>query len=168
MSLFVANCTKQNWMLNVRIPETGRLAIIEIPSGQQRDIGKGLSDAGVSQVIAHLERFGVRNNADSKLRPDDFDGYLYSLDKPVKSDKISNAHDVLVDKQERRSATEATRSALAFDNATRDKKSGKRLASVSEVEVVQDVPAREKPTGKEVKMKVTVDPGGSSTAKLPV
>lgn len=168
MSLYVANCTKQNFQLNVRIPEAGKVLVMEIPSGQQRNVGEGMSPASIRHVIAHLERFGARNNSDGKLNMDEFDGYLFSLEKPVKADKISDAHDVLVNKQEKRSATEATRNALAFDRTTRDKKTGKRLASLSEVEVIQDVPAREKPTGNEVKMKVTIDPNGSSTANLPV
>lgn len=164
--LYVANATKQNWMLNVMIPESGKVAVIEIPSGQQREIANGLSKSSIDLIIDHLERFGARNNADNKLHIDDFDGYLYSVGKPVSSDKISDAHETLVEKQEKRSVNEAMRNAAAFEKSTRDKRSGKRLASVTEVEVKQDVPSREKPTGNEVKFKVTVDEKGTDEVKL--
>jgi hypothetical protein len=164
--LYVANATKQNWMLNVRIPESGKVTIIEIPSGQQREIAAGLSKASIDSIVGHLERFGARNNADSKLHIEDFDGYLYSLGKPVSSDKISDAHETLVEKQEKRSVNEAMRNAAAYEKSTRDKRSGKRLASLTEVEVVQDLPPREKATGKEVKFKVTVDEKGTDEVKL--
>lgn len=169
--LYIANCTKQTWLCNVRVPETNRIMVVEVPSGQQREIGSGLSEATIEHMVRYLERFGVRDHQDSKLDSSTFDGYLYSRDKPVKSDKIEMAHDALVDHQERRSATEATRNALAFDKSTTDKRTKKRLASVTEVEVSEDVPNRQKPTGKERKMKITVDknsPNNPDSAKIPV
>jgi hypothetical protein len=169
MELFIANCTKQTFRHCYRQPESERTGMLDIPSGQQRAIGKGWSKEQFDAVISHLESFGALPVKDLSRNMTDFDGILYSLGTPVPSEKILEAHDVVVDHQEKRSATEATRSALAFDAAGRDKKRGnKRLASVSEVEVVQDVPARQQPTGAEVNFKVSVANDGRTDVKLPL
>ena len=165
--IYIANATKQLFRFMHRIPESGKVLMVDIPSGRQMPIGENWNPQQIEAAISHIERFGGRSVNDSRINPDDFDGVLYSAGKPVTSDKIASAHDVLVEKQEKRSATEATRGALAYDKANRDKH-GKRLAKVSEVEVVQDVPAREKPTGNEVNFKLTVSPDGSENAKIPV
>ena len=165
--LYVANCTKQTWRFCFRMPETGKEVWVDIKSGQQEEISKGMSAAGIANVINHLERHGARDHADGKLKPEDFDGYLYSLNKPIHEDKIFMAHDVVVDKQEKRSVDEAVKSALGYERSNRDKKSGKRLAKVSEVEVIQDVPSRQKPTGDEVRFSLAVAEDGNDNFKLP-
>ncbi|OYY59041.1 MAG: hypothetical protein B7Y55_01135 [Polynucleobacter sp. 35-46-207] len=140
--------------------------MIDILSGKQVELGAKWSPEQLSEVIAHLELFGVRNASDSRIKLSEFDGYLYSTGKPITSDSISMAHEKLVEKQERVSASEATKSALAFDATSRGR-GGKRMARTSEVEVIQDIPSREKPTGKEVAFSIAVDPTGTEHFKLP-
>lgn len=165
--IYVANATKQLFRFMHRVPETGKVLMIDIPSGSQVPVGQGYNPQQMEAVINHLERFGGRSVSDSRINPDDFDGVLYSAGKPVTSDKIASSHEILVEKQEKRAATEATRSALSFDRATRDKR-GNRQARVTEVTVEQDVPARTKPSGSEVNFSISVAPDGSENAKIPV
>ncbi|MBU9147510.1 hypothetical protein KTD26_34215 [Burkholderia multivorans] len=168
MSIFIANCTKQHLDHHFRSPEhAGKAQVVHIPSGQQREIARGASSAAIEALVRHLEQFGFRNAEEVNGKISEFSGYLYRIGKPVTETHIVTGHDQLVDTQERRSAQEATRSALAFDSATRDKK-GRRMASVTSVEVKQDVPPGQKPTGDEVNFSLSVTPEGRADAKLPV
>ena len=152
--LYIANATKQTFRFMHRVPETGKTLVVDIPSGQQRAIGDNWSSAQKDVAIAHIERFGGRAVTDTRITPSDFDGVLYSH-KPIVAERIEQLHGVVVDKQEARSVKEATRSALAFDVANRDK-TGKRRAKVSEVEVEQEQDKRVSADG--MKFSVTVDP----------
>ena len=158
--LYIANTTQQTFRFMHRGPEMVRDLVLDIPSGMQHVCGENWNKQQLESAINHLERFGGRSVTDSRIKPDEFDGLMYSVDKPISSDRIHDANEVFKIKQQQRAVNEATKSALAFDVATREgkKANGKRLAKVSEVEVVQDIPAREKPTGNEVQFKVTVDP----------
>lgn len=169
MPIYIANCTKQDLIHCFRVPESGRNQRVHIPSGQQSKIGDGWSQSQLEAVVKHMELFGFRNAADVSRKLSEFSGWLYSLNKPISESAIVTGHDELVDHQELRSATEASRSALAFDNSTREGKGrGKRTAKVTEVTVQQDIPAREKPTGKEVNFSLAVSEDGLSDFKLPV
>ncbi|MGU2415230.1 hypothetical protein [Burkholderia cenocepacia] len=170
MSIFIANCTKQHLDHHFRIPEH-RAQVVHIPSGQQREIAQGAPASAIEVLVRHLEQFGFRNAAEVNGKISEFSGYLYRVGKPVTETHIVTGHDQLVDTQEHRSAQEATRSALAFDSATRDKKGGgkgRRMASVTSVEVKQDVPPGQKPTGDEVNFSLSVTPDGRADTKLPV
>ncbi|WP_186211299.1 hypothetical protein [Burkholderia gladioli] len=172
MSIFIANCTKQHLEHHFRSPEhAGKAQVVHIPSGQQREIAKGSSSAAIEAIVRHLDQFGFQDAARVNVKMSEFSGYLYRVGKPVTENQIIGAHDQLVDTQEHRSAAEATRGALAFDNATREKKGagrGRRLAKVTEVEVRQDVPPGQRPTGGEVNFSLSVTPEGRTDAKLPV
>ena len=168
MPIFLANGTRQTMRFNCRIPEIRKLFTFEIDSGRQFQIDKelSLSPEQISSVVEQMERFGFKNVTDLSRKLSDFDGVIFSLNKSIKQDDIRTANEALIDKQERRSASEATKSALGFDKGTRDKKTGRRLASVTAVEVVQDVGSREKPTGKEIKMNLQVSVDGSDNPNI--
>lgn len=169
MPIHIANCTKQNVRYFYRAPEQSQPKFIELPSGHQGIIGHGWSEQQMRSVISHMERHGFRPASESSSRLTEFTGVFYRIEKPVTENQIHTGHDALVEHQERVSAQEATRGALAFDGATRDPKNRKkRLARVTEVSVKQDVPPREKPTGNEVNFSLSVDPEGRSDVKLPV
>jgi hypothetical protein len=172
MSIFIANCTKQHLEHHFRSPEqAGKAQVIRIPSGHQAEIAKGASTAVIEALVRHLEQFGFHDATRVNGKISEFSGYLYRVGKPITENQIVSGHDHLVDTQEHRSAQEATRSALAFDSATREKKGagkGRRLAKVTEVEVRQDVPRGQKPTGDEVNFSMSVTPEGRADAKLPV
>jgi hypothetical protein len=169
MPIHIANCTKQTLRYCYRAPEQTQPKFIEIPSGHQSIIGHGWSEPQMRAVVGHMERHGFRPASESNSRLQEFAGVFYRIEKPVTETQIHTGHDALVESQQKRSAQEATRSALAFDSATRDPKNRKkRLARVTEVSVKQDVPPREKPTGDEVNFSLSVDPEGRSDVKLPV
>lgn len=169
MTLYIANTTKQNFNHHFRIPEKTRAYFVRIESGTQVRVGDEWNTAQQDKVIEQLERYGGRKASAVSGNLENFPGIFYSSDKPISESQIVGGHEAVVDGQERRSAAEATKSALGFDAANRDRKrGGKRLAKVTEVTVQQDIPRNEKPTGKEVHFSVGVSEDGSSSAKLPV
>ena len=168
MLIYIANCTKQNLRHCFRLPETGRNQMVSIPSGQQVKLGDGWTQSQINHIVKHMESFGFRNAKDVNGKIKNFDGVLYSIDKPVREEQIVDGHDQLVEHQEMRSAQEATRSALAFDAATTDKRSRRRLAKVTEVSVTQDVPPNAKPTGNEVNFSLSVTPEVKDNDRIPV
>ena len=156
--LYIANTTKQNQVFAFRTPESSRPYFLEIQSGQQAAIGEKWSDYELKAVIAHLELFGGRPDNQVNRNMAGFTGLLYRIGSEISENNIVAGHNAVVDMQEHRSAVEATRSAIAFDNV--NKKRGKRLAKLSEVTVEQEIPRHEKPTGKEVKFSVAVTEDG--------
>jgi len=169
MSLYIGNTTKQTMVHCFRLPESHKMNALSIESGHQEKIGDGWTSDQTDAVIQHLELYGARRSNETGMSMKGFTGLLYSVDKPITETQIVSGHDAVVDTQELRSATEATRSALAFDRSTRaNKGKGKRLAKVTEVEVVEDIQGNQKPTGKEVKFSMSVSEQGSETARIPV
>lgn len=166
MTLYIANTTKQHWNHSFRVPEMNRPVFVRIESGTQIELGKNWGSEQTECIIRQLEKFGARRASEVSGKLENFPGIFYSH-RVISEDDIVAGHEAVVDGQERRSASEATRSALAFDVATRDKKGkGRRLAKVTEVEVRQDIPRNEKPTGKEVNLSISVSEDGSSSDKL--
>jgi hypothetical protein len=160
--IYIANTTKQNWNHHFRVLESNRPFFVQIPSGSQVSVGQSWSAAQTESVVGQLEKFGARQANETSRKLDRFTGLLY----PISENQIVSGHDAVVENQERRSAAEATKSALGFDAATRDKRTKKRLASVTEVTVKQDTPRNEKPSGNEVNFSVAVTEDGRDTVKL--
>lgn len=159
--MFIANTTKQKYKLDLRVPELTRLLITEIPSGCQVELGKTWNTHQCDAVIQHLELFGARNVKElSGRKLKDFAGLLYSTDKPISAEKIETGHETVVEDQERRSVQEFKKNALGLDAALRDKRTRKRGAQSTTLEIRQDVPPHTRPTGKEVAIGVTVAPDG--------
>jgi len=169
MTIYIANTTKQNFHHHYRLPEMTRPFYVRLESGNQIKIGEDWNTTQTNDFIKRLEKFGAQKASSVSGKLENFPGLFYSTDKPISESQIVGGHEAVVDGQERRSAAEATKSALGFDAANRDRKrGGKRLAKLTEVTVKQDVPRNEKPTGKEVEFSVGVSEDGSSNAKLPV
>lgn len=168
--IYIANTTKQHWHHCFRLPETNKSVMMEIPSGHQVEVveSKHWTKEQIDSFIANLERFGARAAVDLNGKLDKFPGLLYSTTRPLTEDQIHHGHDAVVEAQEKRSAEEAVRSAKGFDVATRaqGKVRGKRLAKVTEVEVKQDLPPNQKPTGNEVAFSVSVDESAHSDLKI--
>ncbi len=148
MPLYIGNTTKQTMVHCFRLPASDKTQMVTIESGRQEKVGDGWTSDQTDAVVKHLELFGARRSNETGMAMKGFTGLLYSVDKPISETQIISGHDAVVDNQELRSATEATRSALAFDRSTRaDKGRGKRLAKVTEVEVLQDIQGSQKGTG---------------------
>jgi hypothetical protein len=94
---------------------------------------------------------------------------MYSLDKPTTETQIESGHETRVETQEKISAVEAQRGALAMDQANRAPKDRrKRLAKVTTVEVEQETDPRGTPTGNEVRMSVSVDANAPEGERLEI
>jgi len=166
--LYIANTTKQNWNHHFRVPESNRPFFFQIPSGGQIVVGHGWTNSQQEAVIHQLEKYGARKASEISGALSKFPGLLYRTDKPITESQIIHGHEALVDAQERRSASEASRSAMAFDTVTREKKGrGKRLAKVTEVSVDQETPRGQKPDTNEVHFSLGVTENGASNFKVP-
>jgi hypothetical protein len=167
--IYVANGTKQRLKFNYRLPESNRIHELDVHSGRQEPIGEGWTDTTVDYFIKQLEVAGFRRSTETSGRLDNFSGWMYSVDKATSETQIRSGHEARVEAQEKISAVEAQRGALAMDQANRlpgDRR--KRLAKVTAVEVEQDIGPRDSPTGKEVKMSVSVDSAAPESAKLAI
>lgn len=170
--IYLANCTLQHLKHCYRLRESNRLSMVEINSGHQALLGDNWTDSQVEGFIEHLEACGFRRAHETSRKLPEFAGFLYNINKPVAEDQIHHGNEALIDHQEHRSASEATKSALAFDTANRAPKDKRtRLAKITEITVEQDIPPRQKATGNEVKMHLTVAEDGDADnriAKLPI
>ena len=162
MSIFLANCTRQTLRFSYRVPGIHQILWSMIPSGRQEQLDKDVkfNPEQINAIVEQMERFGAKESSIVSRKMANFDGLLYSLSKPIPKGDFNIANEALVHKQEVRSATEAVNSVMAFDKGTTDKKTGRRNARTTAIEVVQDVAPGEKATGKEVHMNVEVSPQG--------
>lgn len=168
-TIYVANGTKQRLKFNYRMPESNRIHELDVHPGRQEAIGEGWSSTHVEYFIKQLENVGFRRSSETNGRLENFSGWMYSVDKVTSETQIRSGHEARVEAQEKTSAIEAQRGALAMDHANRlpgDRR--KRLAKVTSVDVEQDIGPRDSPTGKEVKMSVSVDSSAPETAKLAI
>lgn len=167
--IFVANGTKQRLKFHYRLPESTRIHELEVHSGHQEVIGEEWTDSHVKYFIWQLENAGFRRSSETNGRMENFSGWMYSLDKPTSETQIRSGHEARVEAQEKISAVEAQRGALAMDQANRaprDKR--KRLAKVTTVEVIQETDPRGSPTGNEMQMSVSVDANAPENARLDI
>ena len=165
MALYLVNATKQNHRFQWRMPESRKVVHFQVPTGHQIRVDEGLNSGQIDDLIQQMERYGFKRVEDvSRLK--DFDGMLFGP-KTLQSDDIAMAHEAVVQKQEKRSAGEATRAALGLEKGSRDKRNSKqRLAKEVTVEIEQHVDQRHA-TGDEIKMSLTVAADGSNSTRLP-
>ena len=165
--LYIANTTKQNLRHFYRVFEHAQSRFVDIPSGTQVPLGANWTKEQTDAVIQNLERYGARRASEAGRKMEKFHGILYSVDKPVNESQIILGHENVVEMQKRRSADEAIKGAKAMDIAARPRGNRKeRLAKVTGVEVVQDLPRNQKPTGDEVKFSLEVTPDGQPDVKI--
>lgn len=164
--LYIANCTRQNFILNVRVPE-GKVMRIDIPSGHQVHFPTSLNPDAKEHVLHQLHRYGGRPRADVRGKLENFTGIVYSLDKPISEDEIVGANEDQLDAAQTRSVEQATRSALASDLANRESQKGsgrrKRKAKSTGVSVVRkDSERHEEPM-----MDIEITDEANQKVKLP-
>jgi hypothetical protein len=167
--IYVANGTKQRLKFNYRLPESSRIHELEVHSGHQEVIGEAWTSQTVEYFVQQLERAGFRRSSETSGRMENFSGWMYSLDKPTTETQIESGHEARVEAQEKISAIEAQRGALAMDQANRAPKDRrKRLAKVTTVEVEQEIGPRDSATGREVRMSVSVDATAPESSRLEI
>src|ERR1700761_5158831 len=117
--IYVANGTKQRLKFHYRLPESSRIHELEVHSGHQEMIGEEWTQKVVDYFIWQLGNAGFRRSHETNGRMENFSGWMYSLDKPTTETQIESGHEARVEAQEKISAVEAQRGALAMDQANR-------------------------------------------------
>lgn len=170
----ISNPTLQNWTVHYRLgapgsPELRNLMQFPVPSGGQFEIGHGWDAIQKAQFIRHLEvNYGARDAAEVHGQMRGFSGLLYRDIGQITTTEIEQAHESETDTRQDRSVTQAVRSALAFDNASRRDTKARPGARVTEIEVTQELPRGQRRRGNEVAFSMTVDPEGRTDVALPV
>ena len=92
MTLYVANCTKQNVDFIYRAPESMRLKTQQIPmGGQQLILSPTATTEQLQAILVQHEMYGLVDVKDID-RTQAFIGLCYSFDKPVDVERIQRAH----------------------------------------------------------------------------
>jgi hypothetical protein len=168
MDLYITNTTKQNLDFHYRLSvHKGQSAPhVRIASGTQIEM-KNVAESDAREIVRQLEKYGARDAAEAHGALGTFAGILYRFGNPVDVEEIHMGHDAVVDTQEKRSVAETQKSALGFDHVVQAiGRKGQRVAKETSVEIVERGDPREKPTGKEIDFKVSVNPEGGSALKL--
>lgn len=168
-TLYLSNPTKQARVFQYRLDITrdgsGPISI-DIPSGGQVALGENWSADQRDYVMRQLHRIGARDAAEAHGHLGKFLSLIYRIDFPVDSGEIEMAHEQVVKTQEDRSVEQATKGVLAFDRNANGGRGGRRLARVTEVEVVEQTAPNARRTGNEIEFSMSVDPQGGDI-KLP-
>lgn len=136
--LYIANTTKQHHDFAYRLPEALDLRYETIRAGSQARLPIELSHDVITGIVKQHERYGLKNVADLQGNRD-FVGLVYSIDKPVKLDRILETfeqNDTVLNKkgEERRETTAAAISQEMSDVISE----GGGNVSRTEVEVIED------------------------------
>ena len=163
--LYICNTTRQKQHLSFRVPEMKHAYFVPIKPGTQVLVDPNIGPSGQAEIVKQIEFYGGRDAATVSGKLENFPGIFYRFDRPIPVDDIQVGHEAVLDAADQRAAGARNASAMAFDLSQRDE-TGQRLASETEVEVVEQIPAGQKPTGKEVKSKITVTPEGNDRLKI--
>jgi len=159
MNLYIRNTSAQPFIVNCRLPEMNKVFILELHPRRTETVRHFNADQ-LQALIAHLERFGAVDRKTLHGRIDDFQGLVYSLDKPISEEEVLAGYEAVTDHQQDRAVRQATRAAVA--SGTRQ--TTEYRAKSSEVELEQE----NGPAKKRARMKVAVDTSVSRSDALPV
>ncbi len=165
MTIYIANTTRQEFEIQCRLPEMGRIWSQRISSGKQIEV-KNMSGVQEQYLIAHMQRFGALKRAELHGKITGFQGLAFDTAKPFQMNEFHYGFDEVLDGAESRSVVEATRSALAAAQSMKDKNTNEMMSMSSEIEIVEEHP--DKKDKRSRKMKITVDPSISSGDSLPM
>ena len=165
--IIISNTTRQKHRFNFRLPGKSQYTYIDIPSGQQKEFGKGFGAGELESLIEQLDSAGARPKEEIHKKADlRFSGLVYSLAKPLKEEEIQSSAEKVIEAKEIISAQESIKSAIGSDAAINEISSGgRRKSRTTGVEVIAtDENGREIKGG--INMNLTVDPEGEKM-KLP-
>lgn len=92
MKLFVANLSKHNQRFLWQMPEKIRINVLDIPIGQQRQVGGDLSQSEIDLIVKHHSRYGMRKASEvPNLR--EYAALCYSVDAPVDLDRFYDGYE---------------------------------------------------------------------------
>ena len=90
MKLFIANCTKQNYIHSYRVPEESGVRTIPIRIGAQVQIPGDFSQPQIDGLIRQHAKYGMIDVAEvDRTKP--FVGLCYAVDKKIPVEKIVRA-----------------------------------------------------------------------------
>ena len=162
--MIIANTSRRHWEVRHRIMETGKTIFVVIPMGHQEEI-KGLMPKEQEELIAHLRRFGAVERKEIHQKQQNFEGLVYSLDRPLKEEEYRAGLEEVIDEAQSRAVVEATRSAVAGDEAVKKQTRGKRMVGDTEVAMQQEEKGK---NGRQEHMKVTITPTVSQSDRIPL
>ena len=162
MKLYVANSTRQDMYLHMRLPQLGEIQP-RISSGRQIEL-KDLTEEQMRAAIAHITRYGARSRDNLRGKIRDFDGIIYS-DKPITEDEYLMGNEAVLEKAQDRSITEATKAAMGADMIMRNNPLNGKPQRETVFKAEQERPVKGK---KKVEMEVTVSKDIGRSDKLPL
>ncbi|MHB1267075.1 MAG: hypothetical protein ACYCY2_05655 [Acidithiobacillus ferriphilus] len=157
--IFLANTSRKDWLFNFRSKEVP-LFTKNVPSGKQDEIN--IDAAHTDKVIACLRQFGAIHRDELSQHSKNYEGLVYSTDKPLQINQFHYGHDELIDQAESRSVVEASKAAMAGDLIL-NPRNRDRMTGASEAEFEEEVPMRGQ---KKKTMKITVDPEAGRSDKM--
>lgn len=161
--MFIANTSRRNWEVRHYIRDTNRNIFVPISMGHQEEI-KGLSPKEQESLIAHLRLFGAIERAEVHRKQQNFEGLVYSMDRPLKEEEYRAGLEEVLDEAQSRSVVEATRSAVAGDAAVTKTTGGKRMIGDTSVGMEQELGNMKD----RKRMSVTVTPTVSQSDRIPL
>jgi hypothetical protein len=167
MTLFISNPSTQEVVFYYRraiTNDSSGPSAVPIRAGGQVEIGHNWAYAETEYVIRQIIRAGGASAAEAHGRMGKFTGLLYREKHPVDVDEIVTANEAVKVAAEQRSVEKAQLGAQAFDLTTNQRGRGQRIAKLTEVEIKQELPRGQRPTGNEVHFKQTVAPPGAEVA----
>lgn len=159
MNLYIRNTSAQPFIVNCRIPEMNKVYILELHPRRTETV-RHLNSGQLEALIDHLSRFGGVDRKTLHGRIDDFQGLVYSLDKPISEEEVLAGYEAVADHQQDRAVRQATRAAVAAGT----RQTTEHRAKSSEVELEQE----NGPVKKRARMKVAVDTSVNHSDALPV
>jgi hypothetical protein len=157
--IYLANTSRKDWLFNFRSKEIP-LFTKSIPSGKQDEIE--ISSAHADKVIGSLRQFGAIHRDELSQHSKNYEGLVFSTDKPLQINQFHYGHDELIDQAESRSVVEASKAAMAGDLIL-NPRNRDRMTGSTEAEFEEEVPMRGK---KKQTMKITVDPAVGRSDKV--
>lgn len=134
----IANTSRRNWEVRHYIRSSNKNVLVVIPMGRQEEI-KNLTAAEQDELIAHLRRFGAIERTEVHRKQKNFEGLVFSTDRPLKEAEYRAGLEEVLDEAQSRAVVEATRSAAAADEAVKKNTRGKRFHKETSISMEQEL-----------------------------
>jgi len=166
MEMYVANCTRQNFIFNYRLSNEPGVKHIAIGIGQQQKVPGSLTQAMVDEILRQHKPYGMIS-VDEINRTKGFIGTCYSIDKKIKVDAIMKGLDhnesVLIERGREIRRAAAVQSNNMIENALHDANVKNNMdVKLDELEMIveeADPKGRKQPDGLQEGITVTHSAG---------
>ncbi len=159
--LIIANTSRQNWEVRHYIRSSNKNIFEKIVSGGYTEL-KNLTPAEQNELIDHLRRFGAIERTEIHRKQKNFEGLVFSTDRPLKESEYRAGLEEVLDEAQSRAVVEATRSAVAAEEAVKKNTRGKRFHKETNISMEQELGSIKE----RKKMDVTITSSVSQSDKL--